>query len=219
MARRTTPLARPGPRFKELRRALVVCEDLKSSRRYLLDAAHHYRVSRQVDVEHCERTDPPGIVAEAVKRQRSYDELYCVFDRNGHEGFDTALEEASRHQKITVIPSYPCFEFWLLLHFGFTDRPYMPAGNRSACDRVIHTLREKDGMAQYAKGAREPLFARLEPMLPAARRHAEQILARIDDPRNPNPSTHIHELLARLEALAQPEPLPDAPARRRGPTQ
>src|SRR4051812_3924114 len=99
---------------------LVICEDSKSGKKYLEDATRHFRVNVSVEVSHCGHTDPLGIVADAVSRQRGFDKVFCVIDRDTHVNFPEAIAMANAHSKVTIIASYPCFEFWYLLHFGYT---------------------------------------------------------------------------------------------------
>ncbi len=65
------------------------------------------------------------------------------------------------HPKIKVIASYPCFEFWLLLHFGFNRKPFRAVGKCSPGDLVAKSLREKPNMDKYAKGEDINYFAKL----------------------------------------------------------
>ena len=120
MARKSgsSPFERKKPSLKQQPLVLVICEDTKSSLQYLKDAAHHFRAYAEVDIVHCGKNDPLNIVKEAIERQRSFDQVYCAIDRDTHETFDEALVLAKLHKKkISIIASYPCYEFWLLLHF------------------------------------------------------------------------------------------------------
>ena len=49
------------------------------------------------------------------RADRDFDEIWCVFDRDDHEGMEATLQEA-RDAKIDVAVSNPCVELWLLLH-------------------------------------------------------------------------------------------------------
>lgn len=192
---------RIGARFKPQPRVLVICEDSKSSKTYLEDASISFRAQAAVEFSHCGRTDPLGIVAAAIKRQRDFESVYCVIDRDAHQNFDAALALAADEPKVTVVPSYPCFEFWLLLHFCYTRAPNTAVGGLSAADRVIQELRTKPNMDVYAKGATKRLFENLLPMLPQARIHAARTLADAASDGELNPSTSLHLLLTELEKL------------------
>ena len=46
---------------------------------------------------------------------RSFDEIWCIFDRDDHKRFDQAIRAAAR-AGIQIAVSNPCFELWLVLH-------------------------------------------------------------------------------------------------------
>ena len=190
MSRSASSFLRRGARFRPQPRVLVICEDTKSAKTYLEDAAIDFRARAVVEFSHCGRTDPLGIVEAAIKRQSDFEYVYCVIDRDAHLNFDEAIGLAAVEPKVKVISSFPCFEFWLLLHFGYTRSPYEAVGKHSAADRVIQELRTKDGMGGYAKGAVNDLYKKLSPMLPDARRFSARTLvdAAKDDELNPSSS-------------------------------
>lgn len=188
-------------------RVLVLCEDTKSSQSYLEDAAQHFRSQAEVDITHCGRNDPLSIVTEAVKRQRYFDIVYCTIDRDQHETFDAALLLAAKHTKIVVIASYPCYEYWLLLHFRETRKPYMSVGKNSSCALLVKDLNKEVGMERYAKGATENIFEGLIDWLPNARKRAKEVLRVAIKDEELNPSTRFHELIEQLELLGTPQPI------------
>lgn len=161
MGRVAASFNRGKAKYKTEPRILVSCEDSKSSLLYLRSAVEYYRIQVDVEVVHCGRTDPLGIVRDAHDRRQHYDEIFCVIDRDGHQNFEAALETARVTDKISVIASYPCFEFWLLLHFGYNRKPYKSVGQKSAAERVVEELRTKPGMGNYEKGDAKRLFAAL----------------------------------------------------------
>ncbi len=207
VVRKASSFARRPARYKPQPRVLIIYEDAKSSRTYLQEAAQHFRCHADVEIAHIGRTDPLGIVAGAKSRRADYDCVYCAIDRDAHETFEEALEDAAKPPKVTVIPSHPCYEFWLLLHFRFTRSPFAPSGNHSAADNATSALRKEDGMGEYAKGSARGLFAALLVRLPDARKHSRQVLADAMADGNMNPSTRLHEIIDLFESLGQPQPL------------
>ncbi|MCF4993969.1 RloB domain-containing protein [Pseudomonas syringae] len=197
---------RKPSRFKPQPKVLVLCEDSKSGKQYLEEAASYFRASAHVEIVHCGVTHPSGIVERAVIRQRRFDKVFCVLDRDTHLCFERALDLAKSHPKIQVIASYPCFEFWLLLHFGFNRKPFRAVGKYSPADLVIKSLRTKHGMDRYEKGRTIGYFAQLsgEPFT-TARILAPKILEDVVLSGEPNPSTDIHLLMDEFEILAQPQ--------------
>lgn len=204
MARDGKSFQRKPPRLKPQPRTLILCEDSKSSLKYLTDAARELRAHAQVEIAHCGYTDPKGIVTEAIKRKREFDIVYCVIDRDTHAGFDEAITTALAYG-ITVIASYPCYEFWLLLHFKKSRAPYVGVGAVSAAQRVIRELRKQPDMAEYDKALDAPLFARLRDRLPTAEHHASVTLAQAVADGEMNPSTRLHLLISALAILGKPQ--------------
>ncbi|GAA1995308.1 RloB family protein [Nocardiopsis rhodophaea] len=72
---------------------------------------------------------PKPLVEEAIKLKRKldresklagiqkemYPEVWCIFDRDQHEGVDKAIVDALKAD-VKVAFSHPCFELWRLLH-------------------------------------------------------------------------------------------------------
>ncbi|MDO9420012.1 MAG: RloB family protein [Herminiimonas sp.] len=205
MARNADSFKRIGQKFKPQPKVLLICEDLKSGKQYFEEARAHFRVDVEVEVLHCGRTDPKGIVEAALKRSKAYEQIFCIIDRDSHQNFDEALVLSESKENVNVIASYPCFEYWLLIHFGHICKPYSSVGNHSAADRLIADLRKHPGMAEYAKGNIRNLFSSFlgEPFN-QARKTSPIILKAAIENGEMNPSTGIHEVFDAFEALAQP---------------
>lgn len=178
---------------------LVICEDKKSSKRYLEEACQHFRCS-SFRIEHVGKTDPKGIVEAAFLEKGRYDELICAVDRDSHENFDQALQFAQAND-ILVIASYPCYEFWLLLHFEYSRRSYMPVGEKSAADRIIEEqLQKHEELQNYRKGESD-IFRRLLPRLAVAKDNSARALADAIKVGELNPSSEMHILIEKIENL------------------
>ena len=188
MGRHADSFKRLAPKFKAHPKVLVICEDKKSAKDYFEEAARNFRALADVEFDHCGRTDPKGIVE----------------DTHDSGNFNEALRLGQESSKITVLVSYPCFEFWLLLHFGFSRSPFSGSGARSPGDMVVEVLRSKEGMSGYAKGSIIGLFARLLPRLPDAMANAERSVLAAHDEDEMNPSTQLHELITLLKKLGKP---------------
>lgn len=204
--RSTESFKRRGPRFQIQKIVLVVCEDAKSSKIYFEEASRHFRAYAQVEFVHPGKTDPLGVVTAGLQKSNKFDHVYCVIDRDSHHtpNFEEALVLGQKNKdKVTVLTSYPCFEFWLLLHFDYTRAPFMPAGGVSAADKVLQVLKQKPGMNAYAKGKVEGLFVQLLPQLDTARKNALKTIAEAYVVGEMNPSTPLHVLMERLEQLGK----------------
>ncbi|OYQ20688.1 hypothetical protein B7L09_11660 [Pseudomonas mandelii] len=208
MARSIRLFDRKAPRFKPQPKVLILCEDSQSGKRYLEDAAFHFRANAQVEVAHCGVTHPSGIVERAIARQRDFDKVFCALDRDTHLCFDRAVDLAKPHPKIKVIASFPCFEFWLLLHFGYNRKPFAAAGGKSPGELVTKSLRGQPLMENYEKGKNVSHFDLLlgEPFQ-RARSLAPKIIEDVAISGEPNPSTEIHLLMDEFETLSKPQPI------------
>jgi hypothetical protein len=115
-------------------RVLIVTEGTKTEPNYLNEIRREGRISgAHVRVLPAEGTQPLKVVASAeafFTNSKEYERIYAVFDRDSHEigNYRNALNKATaldRKMKnsegarvaFKAIPSVPCFEFWLLLHF------------------------------------------------------------------------------------------------------
>lgn len=208
MVKSSNRFDRKKPSLKQQARILVICEDTKSSLIYLQEATRYFRAQAEIDIVHSGKNDPLNIVKEAVRRRNYFDKIYCVIDRDSHEGFDQALKLAAENaDQVAVIASYPCYEYWLLLHFRTTSKPYAAAGKNSSGDLLIKDLCKEDGMDKYAKGDSKGIFDRLFHMLPDARKRAAERIAEANMNESFDPSTRIHELMDLFELLGKPQPI------------
>ena len=125
--------------------------------------------------------------------------MYCVFDRDSHPQFDEASKTA-RDRGFKLARSWPCFEFWLLLHFEYVRAPYARKGKASPCDACIRDLRKH--LPNYSKGD-ESTFDDLWHLLEKAIGNARNAAADAEATDERDPSTEVHELVERLRALSK----------------
>lgn len=187
-------------------RVLIVTEGQKTEPLYFRELVIRYRINT-ANVRIVPSTlgsDPESVVTaalamrdEEVLQGEQYDQVYCVFDRDSHANFGPASEKANR-EGIRVARSWPCFEYWLLLHYEFVRRPFARTQRRSPCDNCIATLRQH--LAGYEK-ATPGLFGRLEERLDQATSSARQALADAQATSEANPSTEVHLLVAYLQQI------------------
>ena len=142
-----------------------------------------------------------GVIAAADEECRSdpgLDEIWCVVDHDGREEevrrFLVWHERARKRRsgpKIEAVISDPCFEYWLLLHFEYTTRPFDKVGG---CDQVVGLLRkyEKD----YRKGDRR-FFESLGSRRDEAIRNAARARR-----AGRSPGTDVGRLVERLRLLS-----------------
>lgn len=211
--------ARDGAKLQRQRRerarntrVLIVCEGTKTEPHYLHELLDDLRIRPQmVRVAPNEGVSPDRVVAHALKLYEedavagdTFDQVYCVIDRDKHTTFDAAVQRTkdltSAGKPFTAIASTPCFEVWLLLHFGYTDQPFHAAGKKSVGDQVVSALKTKPGFAKYGKG-QKGVYGLLKAQLADAFTHAERLRQHGAATASINPATDVDELVHAMLAL------------------
>jgi hypothetical protein len=100
--------------------------------------------------------------------------------------------------KIFAISSVPCFEFWLLLHFIYTTRPFDAPPGDSICAGVIEEL--KKYLPAYQKG-NQNVFNKIRDKLDNAITNARRVKEFNQTSGTDNPSTMVHSLVEYLRDL------------------
>ncbi|MEZ5509902.1 MAG: RloB family protein [Gammaproteobacteria bacterium] len=207
--KKLTDLKRHAAKRETYAKILIVCEGEKTEPNYFTGARDHYRLNT-ANVEICGEcgSDPRSVVTYAKQRYREerdagdpFNKVYCVFDKDSHAGYSPALNElASAAPKGTFIAinSIPCFEYWLLLHFTYTTKPYNALPDKSTGDQVLQDL--KVYMPDYEKGQQD-VFAALRDQLDYAKANAERSLKAAKANGTDNPSTRVHELVAFMQGI------------------
>ncbi len=208
-ARRVKDLKRRKARREPFAKVLVVCEGEKTEPHYFNGLKDHYKLN-SANVEVCAGGgfDPLGICTFAMERYEQektagdpYDKVFCVFDKDNHANFLRALNairDAEPRNTFVAVPSVPCFEFWFLLHYKYTTRPFTASSGASACDQVLNEL--KVYLPDYAKGVSDTfpvLFDRLE----YAKKNAARASRSAADSGTDNPTTRVHELVNFLQNI------------------
>ena len=202
-------LARRKTRRAPYERVLIVCEGSKTEPNYLRELIDHLKLNTaNVAVDGDCDSSPDRILQYAKSRYYkekklgdSFDKVYCVFDRDTHDTYEKILAYIAKirpKKTFIAITSVPCFEYWLLLHFDFTARPFMVAGNKSGCDRVIDELRKY--IPEYNKGDRD-IFNQLMEQTNRAIANGKRAFQQASDDGHDNPSTLMHELVEYLYKL------------------
>lgn len=182
---------------------LVVCEDQKAAPKYFKGLVARLRLptSRVIEVTGDCGSAPSSVVQEADAKRRearadgiAYDEVYCVFDRDAHSTFASAIVDAKK-RGLTPIPSVPCFELWLLLHYKYSTRPYAASKKYSVCEVLIEDL--KINIPDYSKGKLD-IFSATHENLDVAIENWRKLDAYNQGEETSNPSTDIGKLVLRL---------------------
>lgn len=208
-ARNAADLARRRARRDPYAKVLIVCEGQKTEPHYFTELRTHYKLN-SANVEVCGDCDssPISVIEFAKERYQTerkvgdpFDKVFCVFDKDHHESYQRTLDvirRATPKGTFVAVPSVPCFEYWLLLHFGYTARPYHGITGKSVCRQVTADL--KTHLPNYAHGMKG-LFGRLLPRLKAAKEYASRTLKQANEAGTDNPSTKVHELVNFLQHI------------------
>jgi hypothetical protein len=149
---------------------------------------------------------PFRVVDFAIKtsqQEQEFDRVYCVFDRDRHTTYHAALDKVKqtrpgKESKIFAIPSVPCFEFWLLLYFKYTTRPFNAPAGDSICAGVIKELEKY--LPEYQKGDQD-IFNKIQDKLDDAITNAHRVEEFHKTSGTDNPSTRVHSLVEYLRDL------------------
>jgi len=208
-AKKASELARRKALRAPYAKVLIVCEGEKSEPHYFNGLKDHYGLN-SANVEICGDcgSDPLSLIGHARQRYReekdagdAFDRVFCVFDKDAHANYTQGIDVirgATPKGVYVSITSVPCFEYWLLLHFNYTTRPYDTLPGNSACNQVVTDLRGY--MPRYTKGDHDT-FSALIGQLDFAINNATRALKAAEAHRTDNPTTHVHELVGFLRNI------------------
>lgn len=206
-ARRNDEFKRTSKARSQMKKILIVCEGEKTESAYFTDFVKHCRISTASIVEitgEC-GSSPLSVVSWAKEKYLSekkksdpYDKVYCVFDRDSHPGYKGAV---SQIQSMTpkgvfeAITSIPCFEYWLVLHFGYSRKAFSPKGGKSEGAQMLSEL--KKYMPDYEKKA-FGVFTKLKDRLDIAIENSKKVEKASIKDGSTNPTTKVGTLVTEL---------------------
>jgi len=208
-AKQAKELARKKAKRESYAKVLIVCEGEKTEPNYFNELKDHFALnSANVIITGDCGSDPMSVVNHALQQYRlardagdPFDKVFCVIDKDAHPNYPQAiqkLETTKPRNTFDPITSVPCFEYWLLLHFIYTTKPFQQSGNKSCCETLIDELRRY--LPKYQKGDKS-VFDTILGQLPQAKSHAINALKESKNNNNENPSTRVHELIQYLENI------------------
>lgn len=200
-----------------MRRVLIVTEGEVTEVAYFEALKSHLNLT-SVDLDICGKecdSSPMAVVRYAKQRTESegaydkggYNDVYCVFDRDTHTDFEKALNEISSASKprsnfkgetIRAVPSYPCFEFWLLLHFAYNRRPYAAKNGKTVAQVVETELKTHQPFVSFTKSLTKEMSDALLANTDVAIKRAEKAMMDSEATSEKNPSTEVHLLVKAL---------------------
>lgn len=204
----TKPARKHATRHR-LPKILIVCEDSKSVPNYLSALKDEYKlttVTVRGDGDSCPcKVVQHGIFCYRQERQRGkepYDKVYLVFDHDDRdEKYGKAIHQISCLEPNNVfiaIPTRPCFEFWLLLHYGYFDAPYFANGTKTV--GYLAEKKLKEFFPKYSKGGAD-VFKHTEKYIETAIQNADRLCTHSHSHDSDNPSTKMHVLISALQKL------------------
>lgn len=190
-----------GPR-KVNKRLFIVCEGEKTEFNYFDRYIRKSKLrGRRVEVKIIDvkiNTAKELIGFLKNLRESPSDELWAVFDRDGYTKHPEAFNKA-KDNEIRIAFSSISFEYWILLHFKYTTRPF------SNADEIIRYLK-KNGYNDYDKSDKN-IFDRIKNKTTAAVEHAQRARkSQLDvNPKSKiyemNPYTNVDELLESINKI------------------
>ena len=215
-ARKQQDIARRKRNLPQIPRFLIVCEGEKTEPNYFSELRDKLGIRHQsACIGKNQGSSPDKVVAAALalydedaSRGDTFDKVFCVFDRDTHEKFFDAIQRikdlssSDVQRPFVAITSNPCFEVWLLLHFGYSDKPFSAGGGKSVGERVVVELKKRTGFASYEKGARG-IYSVLSDRTEDAIKFAKQLRTSAAKTGQCNPWTNVDELVRELFDLAK----------------
>ena len=135
---------------------LIVCEGTQTEPNYLMELKEHLEIDQAaLDIIPSSGSAPSSVlkyakeaIEQACVKGNPYVKVYCVIDKDTHLSYASALadvknfNESSRKNPcktvLCVIPSVPCFEYWILMHYTLSTAVF-GTGSQSPCQHLIST--------------------------------------------------------------------------------
>ena len=199
-ARGARGLSRRRARRRTYPRILIVCEGKKTEPNYFGALKNELRLSG-AEITGESNPSPTSVVAFAGERYEQekkagfpFDQVFCVFDKNSHTDYQQALTQITAmkpHRVFHAIMSVPAFEYFLLLHYKYTTKPYTSKQVLSELKKHIHG---------YRKG-KENIYDIVRDKLETAKTHAKKSMKAAANNHTDNPSTKAHQLVEFMQNM------------------
>ena len=194
---------------KQRGRALVLCEG-ETEEFYVSVVSKSVRDKIVIDVSAQCPTCPLGMLKKAkeiVSQDEDYDRVFLIFDCDvvTPEKMSKVITMA-KESEFTLIKSDPSFEYWLLVHFNYTRKPFTRLQDKSPSDQVISELKKINGMQGYAK-AKSLNMSLLVNNIAEAVTNSKRSISDSQKDGASNPSTNMYVLIDYLNNPNGEEPL------------
>lgn len=198
---------------------LIICEGTETEPNYLMELKEYLEIEQAaLDIIPSSGSAPSSVVKyakeeikHACEKGNPYTKVYCVIDKDTHLSYTSALADVKNFNKssrknpcktvLCVVPSIPCFEYWILMHYTSTTAVF-GTGSLSPCQHLISSAL-KAQISGYQKANR--IFSRkiIEERLSVARRNSSITLKSAVSAGTDDPSTKMHLLIDELEILKE----------------
>ena len=200
---------RRGKPRESYERILIICEGEKTEPNYFKGLKDELKLATaNVAIVGDGKFNPMKIASFAKKRYQQekgagipFDRVFCVFDKDCHSDYEKALTHIRQmppRDVFRAIPSVPCFEYFLLLHYRDATEPLDSQQALSALKQYI---------ANYRKGDKN-IFSVVRDRLETAKTNAENSLAEAEKTGSDGPSTKAHELVQYMQDLKEKRKTP-----------
>jgi hypothetical protein len=205
--RQARALARKKPKRPPFDRVLIVTEGAKTEPLYFEDIRKQKRIaSAHIEVLHSALGTQPRQVVDFAHQHflatKAFECVFAVFDRDDHTTYVDALARAraldntlrndvKQLVRFYAVPTVPCFELWLLLHY---QDQLAPLHRTEALSRL------KAHIPGYAKGT-TGIYALTEPRIGDANARAARLRSQFAPDDGNDPYTDVDTLVARLRAI------------------
>lgn len=195
---------------------LIICEGEQTEPNYLIELKDHLSLDQAaIDIIPSSGSAPSSVVKhakkeikEACNKGNPYAKVFCVIDKDQHLSYASSIEdirnfnESARNPCGTVlcaIPSVPCFEYWILMHFTRSTAVF-GTGSLSPCQHLINTALRAE-VPGYQKADRAFSRKIIKEKLHTARQNSALTLQGAVSAGTDDPSTKMHLLIDELEVL------------------
>ena len=165
-----------------------------------------------VEVLKSSHTDSNGIVKDAkskgmksVENHNEYTYIFCVFDLDTvkNKQFLSEVEQYNKkYEKISSsiypILTFPCIEFWFILHYNCHSAPFSNSQNRSVGENA------KVEFKKYQETYHETSYECIDDLTPkykTAIHNAKVVMEQQINCNSSNPVTNIHQLVMLLDNI------------------
>ncbi len=188
-------------------RVLIVCEGAKTELNYFKAIKKEFRLhTAYIEVIHSTHTKPIPIVKYTVDRielvkdtKEAYDHVFCVIDRDRHPYFDEASKIMVKNS-IKPARSWPCFEYWLLLHFEYTRTDFVEIKSDHCIKALEKRIKKEPHIPNYTKNYKhfDKFMDRLEDAIKNSKKSLKDKKSMEKDPttikKNPT-ATEVHKVV------------------------